>query len=181
MAEQAAIPETEKPPGKLGPIIVFVVMTLVAMGAGYGANVMLENMQMQSAASDHADAAADGHAAPQDAGGHGAEPADAGHGEESSPAGSLEIVELPAIITNLAAPKETWIRLELAIRFVGTPEPQLVEQIHQDLLAFSRTMRLDQIEGPSGFLHFKSDLAERASIRSGGAAKSVLIKVLLFE
>ena len=78
-------------------------------------------------------------------------------------------------------PSETWIRLELAVRFAGVPEPQMVEQIHQDLLAFVRTLRLEQIEGPSGFIHFKSDLAERAAIRSDDAAKAVLIKVLLFE
>lgn len=184
MAAQAASPDTQAPPGKMGQILVFLVMTLFAMGAGYGASVVLQNMQAQSLIAGQEGAAADGHgeAAKPAAGGHGAEaPASGGHDEAPVPPGGLVTMELPAIITNLAAPRETWIRLELAVRFVGNPSPQLIEDIHQDLLAFVRTMRLEQIEGPSGFLHFKSDLAERAAIRSGGAARSVLVKVLLFE
>ena len=188
MAAQAASPDTPVPPGKMGQILVFLVMTLFAMGAGYGASVVLQNMQAQSLIDDQQAAAAGGHgeAATAAAGGHGAEAPASGHGssghdETPVPPGSLVTMEIPAIITNLAAPRETWIRLELAVRFVGNPSPQLIEDIHQDLLAFVRTMRLEQIEGPSGYLHFKSDLAERAAIRSGGAARSVLVKVLLFE
>ena len=183
MAAQAASPDTPVPPGKMGQILVFLVMTLFAMGAGYGASVVLQNMQAQSLIDDQQAAAAGGHgeAATAAAGGHGAEAPASGHDETPVPPGSLVTMEIPAIITNLAAPRETWIRLELAVRFVGNPSPQLIEDIHQDLLAFVRTMRLEQIEGPSGYLHFKSDLAERAAIRSGGAARSVLVKVLLFE
>lgn len=184
MAAQATSPDTPAPPGKMGQIMVFVAMTLFAIGAGYGASVVLGNMRAQSMVEDQGVASAGGHGdtAPADAGGHGEEAPAGGHGEEeAAPPGALVTMELPSIITNLAAPSETWIRLELAVRFVGTPTPQLLEDIHQDLLAFVRTMRLEQIEGPSGFLHFKSDLAERASIRSGGAARAVLIKVLLFE
>ena len=187
MAAQAASPDTQGSPGKMGQVLVFLVMTLFAMGAGYGASVVLQNMQAQSLIEDQAtDAAGHGEAATAAAGGHGSETPASGHGssahdETPVPPGSLVTMEIPAIITNLAAPRETWIRLELAVRFVGNPSPQLIEDIHQDLLAFVRTMRLEQIEGPSGFLHFKSDLAERAAIRSGGAARSVLVKVLLFE
>ena len=57
----------------------------------------------------------------------------------------------------------------------------LADAIHQDLLAFVRTVKMHQIEGASGFQHLKADLEERASIRSGGHAKQVLIRTLLFE
>ena len=50
-----------------------------------------------------------------------------------------------------------------------------------DFLAFVRTLKLHQIEGASGFQHFKADLEDRAAIRSGGHVKQVLIRTLLFE
>ena len=60
-------------------------------------------------------------------------------------------------------------------------DPGLADAIHQDLLAFVRTVKMHQIEGASGFQHLKADLAERASIRSDGHVKAVLIRTLLFE
>lgn len=44
-----------------------------------------------------------------------------------------------------------------------------------------RTVKLDQIQSASGFRHLKSDLEERADIRSDGRIKRVLIKTFLFE
>ena len=59
--------------------------------------------------------------------------------------------------------------------------PELPELIHQDLLAYLRTLKLHQIEGASGFQHLKADLEERAAISSGGHVKQLLIRTLLFE
>ena len=42
-------------------------------------------------------------------------------------------------------------------------------------------MRLDQIEGPSGFLTLREELDERAAIRTQGRTRRVLIRTLLFE
>ncbi len=180
MANDTALDEPKPSSGKLGTIVIFVVMTLFAMGAGYAVNGVIDNMRAKVMMPDHGgEAQSDGHG--DKASGHGAASDEDGHGAASAHSGALETVELPPIITNLAAPSETWLRLELAVRFVGQPDTETVEMIHQDLLAFARTMRLEQIQGPSGFLHFKADLAERASIRSGGAAKAVLVKVMLFE
>jgi len=39
--------------------------------------------------------------------------------------------------------------------------PALTEQIHQDLLALVRTLKMHQIEGASGYQHLKADLEER--------------------
>jgi len=57
----------------------------------------------------------------------------------------------------------------------------MTETIHQDLLAFLRTLKMYQVEGASGYQHLKADLQERAAIRSDGHAKDVLIRTLLFE
>ncbi|MEO9340700.1 flagellar basal body-associated FliL family protein [Mesorhizobium sp. SB112] len=91
------------------------------------------------------------------------------------------VLPLEPITTNIASPKDIWVRMELAIA-LDAPQPQeMVDEIHQDLLAFIRTVRLDQIETASGFLHLKADLEERAAIRSDGHVKNVFIRTLLFE
>ncbi|TIS84784.1 MAG: flagellar basal body-associated FliL family protein, partial [Mesorhizobium sp.] len=83
--------------------------------------------------------------------------------------------------TNLAAPSEIWIRLEASVLY-DAPQPQeMTEQIHQDLLAFVRTLKMHQIEGASGYQHLKADLDERAALRSGGHVKQVLIRTMLLE
>jgi len=92
------------------------------------------------------------------------------------------VLDLPAITTNLAAPADTWFRMELSLQLdQPSSDPKLASTIQQDLLAFMRTVKLHQIEGASGFQHLKADLAERAAIRSDGHVKGVLVRTLIFE
>ena len=65
--------------------------------------------------------------------------------------------------------------------FEGEPDPAMAAAIHQDLFAYLRTVKLRQVETASGLQHLRSDLAERASIRSEGAVKQILFRALLFE
>jgi flagellar FliL protein len=91
------------------------------------------------------------------------------------------LVALAPITTNIASPAETWIRIEASVVY-DTPQPSaMTDDIQQDLLAFVRTLKMHQIEGASGYQHLKADLEERASIRSQGHAKQVLIRTLLLE
>ena len=41
--------------------------------------------------------------------------------------------------------------------------------------------RVDQLEGPSGFLHLREDLNDRARIRSGGKVRELVIQGLVLE
>ena len=91
------------------------------------------------------------------------------------------LVELASLTTNLAAPTDVWARLQVSLVFDGTPPPGMAENIHQDLLAFLRTVKMHQVEGASGYQHQRADLQERAAIRSGGKVKEVLVRALLFE
>ena len=91
------------------------------------------------------------------------------------------LVDLASITTNLAAPASVWVRMDATVVFDGPQPPETVEAIHQDMLAFLRTVRMHQVEGASGFQHLKADLKERAAIRSDGHARDVLIRTLLFE
>ncbi|WP_095084513.1 flagellar basal body-associated FliL family protein [Mesorhizobium sophorae] len=105
-----------------------------------------------------------------------AEPAAAGE-----PGMGPTLVVLAPITTNIASPADTWIRMEASVVYDG-PQPQsMSDDIHQDLLALVRTLKMHQIEGASGYQHLKADLEERASIRSQGHAKQILIRTLLLE
>lgn len=96
-------------------------------------------------------------------------------------AGDKNVVSLDPILTNLAAPSKVWVRLELSLVFDGPADQSMARAISQDILAYIRTVKLAEVEGPSGFQHLREDLEERASVRSGGHVKKILIRTLLFE
>lgn len=178
-AKQLAVVDGEAPPK--GPplimqIVALLLMTVAALGIGWVTGGMLKG-EGAPATEAAAPAAGGGHGAAP-AGGHGEAAAEGEHGE--APANPL-LVQLAPITTNLAAPNETWIRLEASLVLDQPAEPPLIEAVHQDLLAFVRTLKMHQIEGASGFQHLKADLEERAAIRSDGHVKNVLIRTLLFE
>jgi len=94
---------------------------------------------------------------------------------------SLGVVQLEPIMTNLSGPSGTWVRMEMSLVFEGKPDIRIAQIVQQDILAYLRTVKVYQVEGASGFQHLKSDLEERASIRSGGRVKQLLVRTLLFE
>jgi flagellar FliL protein len=175
----------EAPPVKAGPsmmmqLVMLLVASLLAAGVGGGAGMMLGGGSGEETppAIDHSPAAAAGESG--GGGGHGG----GGHGEAEPVAaqpGHEMVIPLAQITTNLAAPSETWIRLEASIVLDEPPEPELADAIHQDLFAFVRTLKMHQIQGPSGFQHLRWELDERASVRSEGKVKRVLIRTLLLE
>jgi flagellar FliL protein len=160
---------------------VLAVLTAAAVGTGWlvGGHLRAEaDTHQAAAANEKADA---GHAAAQrhDGGqGHGAADAD---GETPPLYANPTIVDLLPVTTNLAAPSDTWVRAELAVHFTRAPQPGVADAIHQDMLGYLRTVKLHQIEGPSGFQHLKADLLERANMISKGEVKEVLVRTLLFE
>lgn len=179
--------QTEAPPK--GPsfkvqLIGLLVATLAAVGLGWGAGMYLKGQEAPAAAADtQAPAAAGGHG--EAAGGHGDKAG--GHGEAAkegahgAPAANPLLIDLAPLTTNLAAPNQVWVRMEASIVLDQPQPPELPEAIHQDLLAYLRTLKLHQIEGASGYQHLKADLEERARIRSGGHVTQVLIRTLLLE
>ena len=102
--------------------------------------------------------------------------------QKSKQVDTITVKTLPAIVTNLAGPKKAWIRLEAAIVVGELPESNAVSPaIAEDFVAYLRTVPLAQIEGPSGFLHLREDLNERARIRSGGKVKELVVQSLMLE
>jgi len=158
---------------KKGPsLVVQIIVLLMLSGVAAGVGLFTGNFMTGGAAPVSAEAA-------------GKEKGK--EGEAATPedvaAANLKrgVVAMSPIMTNLAAPANTWVRLELSAVFEGEPDLTLVDAVHQDLLAFLRTVKMHQVEGASGFLHLKEDMNERARIRTEGKVKDILIKALLFE
>lgn len=106
------------------------------------------------------------------------------HGEEGEGENAALVpqpVALEPITTNLAYPAERWIRLDISVLFDEPTEPQLARTIHQDILAYMRTVSLQQIEGARGFQHLRADLTERAELRSDGKVSELLFRSFVIE
>ncbi|MDP9808182.1 flagellar FliL protein [Rhizobium tibeticum] len=105
-------------------------------------------------------------------------------GEAGLPHVSTEannVVQLEPITSNLAYPSENWVRLEVALLFNGPPDVKLAEDIHQDILAYVRTVSLQQIEGPRGFEYLKDDVQERVDLRAQGRVSKVMFRTFVVE
>ena len=94
------------------------------------------------------------------------------------------LVDLPPIVTNLANPSDTWVRLEAAIVFdpKGLPHPEIVAaEIATDELAYLRTISVQELQGPIGLENIRQDLRDRALVRSNGKIIDLLLKTLVLQ
>ena len=161
--EDEAAPAPTKKPSMLSLVAELAILTCFAVGAGG-----LFGMQVLSG-SDNAGTRPEA-ISPQ--------------GQKSRYSDTANLRPLPPIVTNLASPKGTWIRIEASV-VVGADAAAganaLVAAIAEDIVAYLRTVPLAQIEGPSGFLHLREDLNDRARIRSGGKVRELVIQALVLE
>lgn len=172
----AAVAADKQETGKKGPSFIvqmglLVGLTVIAAGIGWVTGGRLAPVSDKP------------HVPASVAGGHGEGEAqgESGHGEEGEEAALPSVLLLDPMTVNLAAPSSIWARLEVSLVFDGPGDQQMADTIHQDFLAYLRTVKLEQLESASGFQHLKTDLEERAEIRSSGKVKRVLVKSLLFE
>ncbi|MFK0331171.1 flagellar basal body-associated FliL family protein [Rhizobium sp. NPDC090275] len=111
-----------------------------------------------------------------------AEPAKAGEtGLQKISTEANNVVQLEPITSNLAYPSENWVRLEVALLFSGPPDVKLAEDIHQDIMAYIRTVSLQQIEGPRGFEYLRDDIQERVDLRAQGRVSKVMFRTFVIE
>lgn len=161
-----AMAETTAAPMQKGPSIVIQIamlagLTATALGIGWGAGAYLKSLQPQ---------------APQP-------PSAQTPSQPAIATSGLKLItqDLPPITTNMAAPVDTWVRMDVSLLIDKELPAEAVAMVHQDLLAFMRTVKMHQVEGPSGLQHLKADLRERAMLRTDGKARDVLIRTLVFE
>ena len=65
--------------------------------------------------------------------------------------------------------------------FKGAPDAVLAEEIHQDIMAYMRTVSLQQVQGPRGFQYLREDLEERVDLRSEGRVTNVMFRTFVIE
>ncbi|MDE1159714.1 MAG: flagellar basal body-associated FliL family protein [Neorhizobium sp.] len=172
-------------PQKKSSIVVLAaaigVLTLVGGGGGWFLGKMLAPALQppaqpavagQSPAAAAPAPAAEAAAAPAPEGGHG--------GAEGAPAAS-HVVDLKPILTNLAYPSDNWVRLEVSLVFKQAVDDQLAESVHQDILAYLRTVSLQQIQGPRGFQYLRDDLKERIDMRTQGKVADLLFRTFVIR
>jgi flagellar FliL protein len=103
---------------------------------------------------------------------------------EARYATGTSLLKVPPVIANLASPQDVWVRVEASI-VVADGEIQspdiLAGEIAEDILAYLRTVSLEQIQGPSGLLHLKEDLNDRVAIRSDDQVRELIIETLVVQ
>jgi len=172
MAMDETTPEdgqAKKKGGMVMTIVGVAVVTLVGAGGGWVLGGMIAPPPPEPAA-----------AAAAPAGGHG-EGAGKEEGIPPIPAEANGIVLLDPITTNLAYPSDNWVRLEVALMFRGPTDVPMAQEIHQDILAYLRTVSLQQIEGPRGFQYLRDDLQERVDLRAKGRVSKVMFRTFVIE
>jgi flagellar protein FliL len=179
---------SEQPSGTKQLILGLVIVSVLGGLAGVGGAYLLSGSmtpQPQSAANESAE---HGNAdtseitdfdseREKEATGEG-EPATDDHGNNAVSG----VVVLPPVITNLASPRDVWMRLEAAVLLKeGNLNSEETSHIATDVMSFLRTLSIDQIEGPSAFQHLREDLLERVNIRLEGRASEFLIFGMVVE
>lgn len=98
--------------------------------------------------------------------------------------GNLVLKAVPPVVTNLRNSDDLWIRIECAIIFTNgaLPNPDVViADLRQDILAYLRTLSIEQVQGPSGLQHLREDLNERAMIRTQGKIRELVIETFVIQ
>jgi flagellar FliL protein len=92
--------------------------------------------------------------------------------------------KLSPVVTNLASPPNTWVRLEASVVTDQLTEEEasvLVARVGEDVVAYLRTISPAQIEGARGLQYLREDLNERAAIRSSGKVRELIIETLVVQ
>lgn len=170
MAKPAASPEAPPAagpqaagPGLMSLILAMVVLTGLSVGAGglFGLQVLSKAGKPPPAAKAETKAS---------------------EGPKGRFSDKAVLHSLAPIVTNIASPDRTWLRLEASIVIEGEGEAKaLAGAITEDTIAYLRTLSLPLIEGASGLLHLREDLNDRARIRSNGKVKDLVIHTLIVE
>lgn len=162
-----------KKSGLIVTIVAAVIATIVAGIGGWVIGGMLapQSIEMQEAAKVQEEVAA----AQQNKDSEEEEPLP----EVGAPGPNL--IRMQPMTTNIAFPEEKWIRMEISLVVKQTPNDEMVELIHQDMLAYLRTLSLQQLQGARGFRYVRDDLVERAILRSEGNVENILVRTFVVE
>lgn len=168
-----ALVEAETAPKKSGSLVVTLAaiagLSIVAAGGGWylGSLLGTKKQAAEKAAAMHIE--------------HDQQKQAAAEQKEKISTPANGVVDLEPVTTNLAYPSDTWVRLEVSLLFRGEPDVKIAETIDQDLLAYLRTVSLQEISGPRGFQNMRRDLEERARLRSKGAVEKLMVRTFVIQ
>lgn len=97
---------------------------------------------------------------------------------------AVRLRKISPVVTNMAAPPGAWIRMEGSVVTDPLNEEEasvLVTRIGEDIVSYLRTVSTTQIEGARGLQYLREDLNERATIRSGGKVRELIIETLVVQ
>jgi flagellar protein FliL len=92
--------------------------------------------------------------------------------------------KISPVIANLVSPPGSWVRLEASLVTDTLTEEEasiLVARVGEDVASYLRTISPAQIEGARGLQYLREDLNERATIRSGGKVRELIIETLVVQ
>lgn len=92
--------------------------------------------------------------------------------------------KIAPVTTNLAAPPDSWIRMEASIvtdKLNDEESHALTAKVGEDIVSYLRTLTPNQIEGARGLQYLREDLNERAVTRSGGKVRELIIETLVVQ
>lgn len=171
-------------------IVVVLLLSLMGAGVGFAVGIFIQPTKDEGQASAATAGEAGQSPSAEVAKDAGADKTDdVGSTEADAPAEAitdlnLKIIPIPPVVTTLAAPEGKWIRFEgsILVNPTGEQSPELLaERSGEQVLAFLRTLKLEQLQGPSGFLALKDDLNDTVSALSNGQVRGLLIHGVLVE
>ena len=148
-------------PGRAGFIAALAILTLLAGGTGLGLAFIVHERASRI-----------------------------GQSETASPPAPLRykpgtsLFRLEPIITNLRYPRETFIRADISLVLDEPDEAartRLAAEVSGDIMAYLRTIDLARLEGASGLQFLREDLSERATIRSEGRVRELILETLVVQ
>lgn len=179
---------TEQPSKKSGlitSIIAIVILSAVAVGAGW----FVASQNKSSSMSDTENKPAKKVAKKKDA--HGKEVAKEEHGGEEEHGDSGEghggddvFTKFEPFIVNLPRSNNSLIRLELGMlaeNDYSITSAATQAEIVDEISTYLKTIELKFYSGPSGYLHLREDLLERAQLTSKGKVRKVFILSMAVE
>jgi flagellar FliL protein len=181
--------------GAMQLVLGLVIVTFIGLGAGFGLSTMFPKPDAVAAASADSAAkpAAEGYGKAEVKGtGKDAAKVEpppetaAAAAADFNPADLKDVVLTPfaPITANIAVPDTVWLRLEgsMAVKAKDGIKPTDVVQLASNkMVAYVKTLKLTDIQGPVGFLALNSDLNEIARNATDGQARSVLISGFIVE
>ncbi|MFN3890870.1 MAG: flagellar basal body-associated protein FliL [Beijerinckiaceae bacterium] len=149
--------ERKAAPGLVGRLTPFLAVVVLCGGMGAGYRLMIDSVESPKPKPDAV----------------------------SPPKAEFVYHAMPPVITNIGNPTSVWIRLDLTLKMAGEMPMSDIEKessrFAEDALAYARTLSVSDVEGATGLLHLRQDLGERASVRSNGKIKEVIIRSMVLQ